>query len=289
MQSITPKRTFILSSLSRHSTHKYRRHFLVVILPGQCLYQGTFKSAFTMKYLSLPPIALYLGTSLCLLSAGCTTNTKIDDGSYRAIGQKAPKPSQNYAAKMAEQTSRKKPDIKVGKLLEPEFSSQQSRDLTNTRFGNPRLVDAIVKTAQIHCRPIKHRIDASKPNFWGKGAKLHNQCTYRFPAHCGGHEFSILSHNQKSILVYQPPQRPHYIMDTLSGTPKSKLGLWDRDDHLGSYSTNAGYIFQNDYNQNHTPTFNPSSLGWIISASHQDQKVYGSLYEKALSDSGGCF
>lgn len=265
-----------------------------------------------MKHNLLSFRTLWFGVSLSILTTACTTNTKIDDGSYRSIGQKAPKQTQNYAAKIAAETARKKPTIKVGKHLEPAINNRPSShqpiarlgDSTGNvpsdqssqivRFGHPRLVNAIVQTAQIHCRRVRHQIDASKPNFWGKGAKALDQCTYRFPDHCGGHEFSILSHNNKSILVYQPPKSPHYIMDTLSGTPKSKLGLWDMDDHLGSHSTNAGYIFQEDYNQGQNnqgqnPSFNPSSLGWIISASHQDQKIYGSLYQKALTDSSGCF
>lgn len=246
----------------------------------------------------------------CLMGAlalsGCTSNTKLDDGSYRSIGQQAPKQIQNYAAEEANNRAQtaygeKAPEALSSQVPLPDFpgqmeqkapkrSGKQSTSEHLARFGPSTIIDKIVKTAQIHCQPATFHISTAEHSFWGKGKGKLTQCSYRFPEHCGAHVFSILDYEKKSILIYQPPENSHYIIDTLAGTPKSKFGLWDQDDHLGSNSTNAGYFFQNDFNNNYgREQFNPSNLGWIIKASHKDEEIFGKLYHQALLDTANCF
>lgn len=260
-----------------------------------------------MKSLSqqkLNPIVA--GISGALLLAGCSSNTKLDDGSYRSIGNGVPKQVQNYAVTEANSQAQsaygeKAPEALATNVPLPDFPGQMAKNQSRqtgkkpnnahlARFGHPSVIDKIVKTAKIHCQPHTYRVNTSENSFWGKGKGLLTQCTYRFPKHCGAHIFSLLEYEKKSILIYQPPENTHYVIDTLKGTPKSKLGLWDQDDHLGSNNTNAGYFFQNDYNQNYgREQFNPSNLGWIIKASHKDEEIFGRLYHQAVQESTTCF
>lgn len=238
--------------------------------------------------------SVILATSL---TCGCSTNTKMDDGSYRSIGQQAPKQVQNYVdeeldnrASAANSSGVPVPDF-PGETTELNFESKQP-DKTGThlvRYGHPGIIDKVVKTARIHCQPLAYQINTTRNSFWGKEKGTLQQCTYRFPKHCGAHQFSILSYAKKTILLYQPREQNHYVIDTLQGTPKSQLGLWDQDDHLGSSTSNANYLFQNDYNANYQQQFNPINLGWIIKASHQDEAEFGKLYHQALKDVTGCF
>ncbi|HAG95856.1 MAG: hypothetical protein CMK83_06115 [Pseudomonadales bacterium] len=237
--------------------------------------------------------ALVIGCSL----AGCSTNTKMDDAAYRSIGQQAPKQVQNYVDDQLQSQGAK---VDTSSVPVPDFPGEttqlnyESRQPAATgshlvRYGHPKIIDKVVKTARIHCQPLAFQINTTGNSFWGKEKGTLQQCTYRFPQHCGAHQFSILSYGKKTILIYQPPEQNHYVIDTLQGTPKSQLGLWDQDDHLGSSTTNANYLFQSDYNANYQQPFNPVNLGWIIKASHQDEAEFGKLYHRALEEITGCF
>lgn len=228
---------------------------------------------------------------------GCTTNTKMDDGSYRSIGQQTPKQVQNY---VDDELASRASAVNTEGVPVPDFPGETTQlsldskrpETTGThrvRYGHPGIIDKVVRTARIHCQPLAYQINTTSNSFWGKEKGTLQQCTYRFPKHCGAHQFSILSYGKKTILLYQPQEQTHYVIDTLQGTPKSQLGLWDQDDHLGSSTSNANYLFQNNYNANYQQKFNPVNLGWIIKASHQDEAVFGKLYHRALEEITGCF
>jgi len=236
--------------------------------------------------------------SVVLLSSGCSTNTRLDDASYRAIGEPTPQQRQSYA----EQTrARESARIDNSAVSVPDFPGQTAslkgnpQDKGNTgshvvRFGYPDVIDKIVKTARIHCQPRAYQMATADNSFWGKEKGVLQQCTYRFPDFCGGHQFSILNFAGKTILIYQPPKQSYYIIDTLQGTPKSQAGLWDQDDHLGSSTTNASYLFQSDYNTTYpAANGNPASLGWIIKASRKDEEEFGKLYHQAIEQITACF
>lgn len=243
------------------------------------------------------------------LLAACSSNTKMDDGSYRTIGQKAPRQVQNHAAdQINEQAgSRSEWVAQSGYQVAPEDvpvpdfpggTAQASlqggqRGVGNAqivRFGHPRLIDKIVKTARIHCQPLQYKISTEANSFWGDGNGVLTQCSYRFPEFCGAHTFSVLSYGKKEVLVYKPKDGTHYVIDTLQGTPKSQSGLWDQDDHIGTSTTNAGYFFEGDYNRPYQQDqFNPANLGWIIKASYQDEEKYGQIYHKAITEITRCF
>lgn len=229
--------------------------------------------------------------------AGCTSNTKLDDGSYRSIGQQAPKQVQKYAE---EEYANQAGKVDTGSIPVPDFPGETTRITASNRpastgthlvrYGHPNVIDKIVRTARIHCQPQAYQINTTENSFWGREKGTLKQCTYRFPKHCGSHQFSILTYGKKTVLIYQPADQSHYVIDTLQGTPKSQLGLWDQDDHLGSSTTNANYLFQNDYNANYQQqNFNPASLGWIIKASHKDEEDFGKLYHRAVEDITACF
>ena len=240
----------------------------------------------------------YIGIASLVTLAGYTSNTKIDDGSYRSIGQQTPKQVQKYAE---EEFGKQASQLDAGGISVPDYPGETTRITGTTnrpsatgthmvRYGHPGIIDKIVKTARIHCQPLAYQINTTENSFWGKEKGTLQQCSYRFPEHCGSHQFSILNYGKKSVLIYQPPEQNHYIIDTLQGTPKSQLGLWDQDDHIGSSTTNANYLFQNDYNANYqAQNFNPVSLGWIIKASHKDEEEYGKLYHRAVEDITACF
>lgn len=244
---------------------------------------------------------LVLVAASALLTA-CASNTKIDDASYRTIGQKAPRHVQNHAADEVSKSLRDRSRQAAEEAPLPDFpgATTQARLQGNTqrttdhrqvvRYGHPRIIDKIVRTARIHCQPFQYKITTQRNSFWGDGDGVLTQCSYRFPAACGAHGFSVLQYGKKEVLVYRPQDGSHYVIDTLQGTPRSKSGLWDQDDHIGTSTTNAGYFFEGNYNQpSQQDQFNPASLGWIIKASHQDEEKYGQLYHKAVSDIVQCF
>ncbi|MGC1509628.1 hypothetical protein FT643_02150 [Ketobacter sp. MCCC 1A13808] len=267
-----------------------------------------------MKYLA--------GIGLIALTGlqACSTNTKVDDGSYRAIGHQEPRQRQNHAAAYAGEAAADKADAaydhyapeseysddayqnsgisdmpgKLNSRSEPGNAKTDARNQHLYRYGHPRSVEKIVQTAEIHCRQLSYQISTKADSFWGKGKGALTQCSYQFPQFCGAHRFSVVSYEEKRILIFQPEKQTHYVIDTLEGTPKSQPGLWDQDDHLGSARNNANYLFNSDYNQNYddgsmTSLINPVSLGWIIKASLKDEQEYGKLYHKAVKESTACF
>lgn len=251
-----------------------------------------------LKCIKSPIPTTLLSCAGALVLSGCVSNTKIDDGAYRSIGQQAPRQVQKYAEEeLADRTSA----IDSGGIPVPDFPGETTRLSADTnrpintgthlvRYGHPGIIDKIVKTARIHCQPLAYQINTTENSFWGKEKGTLVQCSYRFPKHCGAHQFSVLSYGRKTVLIYQPPQQTHYIIDTLQGTPKSQPGLWDIDDHIGSSTTNANYLFHNDYNSNHQQQgFNPTSLGWIIKASHKDEEEFGKQYHRAIEEITACF
>lgn len=252
-------------------------------------------------------LALAIGTSALL--AACASNTKMDDGSYRTIGQSAPRQVQNHAASQineqagnrSEWVGQRDYQVVPDDVPVPDFPGATAqaqvkggqRSIGNSqivRYGHPRIIDKIVQTARIHCQPLQYRITTNKNSFWGDGSGVLTQCTYRFPAFCGAHTYSLLTYGDKEVLVYKPKDGTHYVIDTLKGTPRSQPGLWDQDDHIGTSTTNAGYFFEGDYNHPYRQDqFNPANLGWIIKASHQDEEKYGQLYHKAITEITQCF
>lgn len=237
------------------------------------------------------------------LTVACASNTKMDDGSYRTIGQQAPRQVQNYAADQANaQIGESGYQVSPEDVPLPDFPGATAQaspanpagNATGNnrivRFGHPRIIDKIVRTARIHCQPMQYKISTNENSFWGDGSGVLTQCSYRFPAFCGAHTFSILTYGKKDVLVYKPKDNTHYVIDTLAGTPKSQSGLWDQDDHIGTSTTNAGYFFDGDYNRPYQQDqFNPANLGWIIKASFQDEEKYGKLYHQAVTDITKCF
>lgn len=254
-------------------------------------------------------IRLTLAVSASALLLACASNTKMDDGSYRTIGQKAPRQVQNHAADQINEQAGSRSEwvaqsgyqVAAEDVPVPDFPGATAqaqlkggqRSIGNSqivRYGHPRIIDKIVQTARIHCQPLQYKISTNKNSFWGDGSGVLTQCTYRFPAFCGAHTYSLLTYGEKEVLVYKPKDGTHYVIDTLKGTPKSQTGLWDQDDHIGTSTTNAGYFFEGDYNRPYQQDqFNPANLGWIIKASHQDEEKYGQLYHKAIAEITQCF
>lgn len=248
-----------------------------------------------------------------LISAGCGTNTTMDDDAYRSIGQQAPRQSRNYAAtevdsqtlqngvkdgmqyggtgsRPGQSKAQSLPDFPgaAPSVRWPDKSEPNAGRHQVVRYGHPGIVDKIVRIARIHCQPLQYQISTQDNSFWGEADGTLTQCTYRFPEFCGAHTFSILSYAKKRVLVYKPKDGTHYVIDSLKGTAKSGPGLWDQDDHIGSSTTNAGYFFGGNYNQPQDQ-FNPANLGWIIKASYQDEAVFGQQYHKAVSEVTRCF
>ena len=229
--------------------------------------------------------ALVPAVALVML-ASCGTNTRLDDHSYRGLGQSKPKPVRKFtAANMPEELPTQE------SAVTPAPGSNASTASHVVRYGPPSVIDKIARTARIHCQPQPYEMSAGDNDFWGAAGDAVRLCQYRFPDHCGGHQFTLLSHGKKTALIYQPPDQNHYIIDTLEGTPGSRPGLWDQDDHVGSQVSNTAYYLQGDYNQSpHQATATaPVHLGWLIKASQQDKAAYGALYHQAVRAITACF
>ena len=158
------------------------------------------------------------------------------------------------------------------------------------RYGHPGIINKVVKTARIHCQPIITRIETEEHSYWGAHRGQLTQCTYRFPAHCGAHQFAVIDYADKRALAYLEHNSSNYVIDMLSGTPAAKPGLWDKDDRIGSKANNMGYMLENNYNTNYQmKEETPLHLGWVIQASYDDEAAHGKHYHQALTDIIECF
>ena len=251
------------------------------------------------RLLVLPTLCTALATNMI----GCGTNTTLDDGAYRTIGNSEPRNPHKEAPDMASMDPSASFDPKEG------FSADAGLSFENTlsgnmfksgsptkksghvvRYGHDGVIEKIVKIANIHCQPQQFKIRTDKQSFWGEKSGVLTQCTYQFPEFCGAHVFSLLSYDHKEVMIYSEPESPYYVIDTLEGTHASKPGLWDKDDHLGSRASNMGYLFDNNYSQNLQAQQNaPFNLGWTIKASHHDEAIHGKHYHRAVEEVTACF
>jgi len=194
---------------------------------------------------------------------GCSSNTIVDDDSYRTIGSAGPRNPQPSSPAGANSSplfsvdaegsfstdpgAPYKTGIPDGALSNPLAGSSSTGRNHVKRYGNSGVIEKIAQIAQIHCKPLSFPINTNKQSFWGKQSGTLSQCSYRFPEFCGGHQFSILSYADKEVLIYDRTDAPYYIIDTLKGTNASRPGLWDKDDKLGSKASNMGYMFEANY------------------------------------------
>jgi len=255
------------------------------------------------RSLMLFSTSILVSATLSAIS-GCSSNTIVDDGQYRSIGNGSPR-NPHPSTSTSE-----------GLGADPQFAFDPEKGFSATtdfsyeggipkgsfpgsgpasaghvqRYGNAAVIKKIAQIAQIHCKPLSFNIKTKKQSFWGKKSGTLNQCSYQFPEFCGGHKFSLLSYADKEVLIYDQENSPYYIIDTLKGTNASKAGLWDKDDKLGSKASNMSYMFEANYDSGYQQTQNtPLNLGWVIKASYHDEKQHGASYHKAVQDTVQCF
>lgn len=239
--------------------------------------------------------------SLMSSLSGCSVNTTFDDNAYRSLGSSAPRNPTKAATGgisggLNDSLTADQDGINFSAT--PEYSGQLVNDgITSgsgpshvVRYGHGGLIEKIAKTAEIHCQQQRFQIKTHKQSFWGEESGTLSQCAYQFPKHCGGHSFAVLEYADKRVLLYFEPDSQNYIIDSLKGNSISKPGLWDKDDHLGTKTSNMGYLFETDYNQNYQLQENaPINFGWIIKASFNDEKEHGENYHRAIEKTSLCF
>ena len=242
-----------------------------------------------------------LAVSLVSSLSGCSVNTTFDDNAYRSLGSSTPRNptkagTSGLSGGLNDNLTADQEGIQFGAA--PEFSGQLTNDgLTSgsgpshvVRYGHSGLIEKIAKTAEIHCQHQRFQIKTHKQSFWGEKSGTLSQCAYQFPKHCGAHSFAVLEYADKRVLLFFEADSQNYIIDSLNGNSISKPGLWDKDDHLGTKTSNMGYLFESDYNQNYQLQENaPINFGWIIKASFNDEKEHGQNYHRAIEATSKCF
>ena len=254
------------------------------------------------------PTSLLTVSLFSLLITGCSSNTVVDDSSYRTIGGGNPRNPHPSAPEGLSADPEFSMDAEQGFSANTDFSYEggipkgsfpgsgsgsgagHAKGGHVKRYGNAGIIEKIAKIAQIHCKPLSFTIKTTKQSFWGEQSGTLSQCTYQFPEFCGSHRYLVLSYAKKKVLIYNQSDSPYYIIDTLEGTNASQPGLWDKDDKLGSKASNMSYMFNENYNpQYQQGAETPLNLGWVIKASHHDEVQHGSHYHQAIEETATCF
>lgn len=226
---------------------------------------------------------------------GCSSNTVFDDNAYRAVGGSAPRrePQSMVIAKGQNEAAWTQ---KAETSLSTRQSDSQNPRQHLVRYGHPNIIKKIIQTARIHCQPFATKIQTNNKSYWGENQGRLQQCTYRFPKHCGNHQFAVIDYADKLVLTYREADSNHYIIDLISGTPAAKPGLWDSDDRISSTTNNMGYVLLDNYNTNFQSgaaatlhSAHIGNLGWIIQASYDDEAAHGKRYHQAVEDIVACF
>ncbi|MCG8312683.1 MAG: hypothetical protein MI976_05655 [Pseudomonadales bacterium] len=233
---------------------------------------------------------LFALTSTILFSLGCSSNTVWDDGSYRTIGHSNPRPKPSTVSL---NTAADDGDIQLSPSITVSNGAIKPPHNPNhlVRYGHPKIIQKIIKTAQIHCQVVHKKVRSTADGYWGQYSGIFKQCVYRFPDHCGGHQFAVLDFNNKKALVYLQENDQRYVIDLIQGTPDARAGLWDMDDRIGTRNTNLGYVFESQYNLQSTENKRDPALmlGWVIQASASDETSYGRSYHHAIQEVLDCF
>lgn len=234
-------------------------------------------------------LSFYVLTSIILSSIGCSSNTIWSDSSYRMVGNGNSMANQRTIP-LDSITKNSSPEFNhsTGSITSPLSSNDNPKHLV--RYGDPKLIQKIIKTAKIHCNPIIKKIRTNSDGYWNINSSVFKQCSYRFPKNCGGHLFAILEFENKQALTYLHENDPQYVIDLIQGTPHARAGLWDMEDRIGTQNTNLGYIFEGKIElASSTPEMAPLLLGWAIQASIRDEEDYGSQYHNAIQEIKECF
>lgn len=262
-----------------------------------------------MKFIVL----FFLLTNLFFLYS-CGLNTKFDDSEYRPVGASSPLNSnthtlsetQKVAIEHEEETessstrfikpnsesitkNKKTENNDIGKInsrtKKPVSKSiakknQKNDTITTTirevfisRYGNSETILKISKTVLLHCedKPYKQST-VSKTSI----------CQYQFPNICGAHRFSVISNENKQLLIFIDKKYQRNIIDTLAGEYQSTPGLWDEDDYVSSELLTVRQLLNNKAEGS-------DSLGWIVSVDKNEKAQLGRSYYSAINESSKCF
>ena len=147
------------------------------------------------------------------------------------------------------------------------------KEVLNTRYGHSEQILKIYKTVKIHCDKqavsSQHEIPI-------------NICQYQFPKFCGAHKFSIISNNNRHLLMFNDKNHHRNIIDTLIGDKRSAPGLWDNDDYISSELLTVKQLFNKD-------SMKADSFGWTVNVDKHLKTQLGRSYFTAINETTNCF
>ena len=210
-------------------------------------------------------------SSLSLLLAACSHNSRFDDNHYRPLGQIEPV-NPRQASSPASPSPRPAPA--------PQRYSADGYDeneLTALRYGHAGHISRILQTAKIHCAPRTLSLNTASAEI--PGISL---CHYQFPRHCGSHSFTLIEAPEQVALVYHDHVNRRSIVDQIMDRQYARPGLWDLSDKL---SVASAFPERQIAEQFRTSQWRD----WVIDMNSEDRSFYGTVYARAINEVQACF
>ncbi len=210
-------------------------------------------------------------SSLSLLLAACTHNSRFDDSQYRPLGQITPvnprqaPPVDSPAPRPTQAPQRYSAD------------GYDENELTALRYGHAGHISRIMQTAKIHCEP--RNLNLAPTSVEGPTLSL---CHYQFPRHCGSHSFTLIEGPEQVALVYHDHINRRSIVDQIMDRQYARPGLWDLSDKLSVISAFPERQIVEQFRSSQW-------RDWVIDMNSEDRAFYGTVYARAINEVQACF
>ncbi len=153
--------------------------------------------------------------------------------------------------------------------------SKTINEFFNSRYGDSDIIIKISKTVKIHCdQPRSEKMSSKKENML--------VCNYQFPEYCGSHAFSLITNQNKQLLMFHDNKHQRNIIDTIMDNKQSTPGLWDKNDYVSSELLTVNQLISDK-------TFDTNHLGWIMNVSKDEKAQLGHSYSLAINEASKCF
>ncbi len=192
------------------------------------------------------------------------TSTTIEDNSKSSATVKSA--TKNISTPLATSAATSSKQGVVSKTINEFF---------NSRYGDSDIVIKISKTVKIHCnQPQSEKMPSIKENML--------VCNYQFPEYCGSHAFSLITNQNKQLLMFHDKKHQRNIIDTIIDNKQSTPGLWDKNDYVSSELLTVIQLISDK-------TFDTNHLGWIMNVSKNEKAQLGHSYSLAVNEASKCF
>lgn len=211
-------------------------------------------------------------SSLSLLLAACSHNSRFDDNLYRPLGQVVPVNPRQPANAVS-------PQPRPAAQPAPRYSADgyDENELTSLRYGHAGHITRILQTAKIHCTPRNLSLHTGAEEI-----PALSLCHYQFPRHCGSHSFTLIEGPDQVALVYHDHINRRSIVDQISDRQYARPGLWDLSDKLSVISAFPERQIAEQFS-------NSQWRDWVIDMNREDRAFYGTVYAKAVNEVQACF